>query len=208
MATFDNPMIKALLIDLDGVIRIWHPSQDSDAETAVGLPTGAIKRVAFSAELLLPAITGKLTDEAWRQQIVTALQQAYPMLDVARAVAIWSEPCGEIDWRVIELLRRVRRHCPVCLVTNATTRLPVDLAQLGILAEFDQIINSSAVGWSKPQPAIFHAALQALEVPATAAIFIDDTIKNVTGAQTLGMVGHHYQRYEELSQHVEGYGIG
>ncbi len=200
-------MIKALLTDLDGVIRIWHPSQDSDAENAVGLPTGAIKRVAFAESLLLPAITGKLTDEAWRQQIVMALAQEYPTYDVARAVAIWSEPSGEVDWRVMDLLRRVRRRCPVCLVTNATTRLPADLARLGILAEFDQIINSSAVGWAKPQPAIFQAALQTLAVTATAAIFVDDTRKNVAAAQTLGMVGHHYQAYEALSQRLEGYGI-
>lgn len=200
-------MIKALLTDLDGVIRIWHPSQDSDAESAVGLPTGAIKRVAFAADLLLPAITGQLTDQAWREQIVTTLQQEYPTLDVARAVAIWSEPCGEVDWRVLELLRRVRRHCPICLVTNATTRLSADLAQLGILGEFDQIINSSTVGWAKPQPTIFQAALQTLAVPVNATLFVDDTIKNVTAAQSLGIVGHHYQRCEELVHHLESYGI-
>ncbi|MEZ4619395.1 MAG: ABC transporter permease [Caldilineaceae bacterium] len=49
---------------------------------AVRLPGGAIKRVAFAPDLLLPTITGKFTDDAWRQQIVEHLAQAYPTLDV------------------------------------------------------------------------------------------------------------------------------
>lgn len=200
-------MLKALLTDLDGVIRIWRPTQDSAAESAVGLPSGAIKRIAFAADLLQPAITGKLTDDAWRQQIAERLAVQYPTLDVARAVAIWSEPCGEVDAAMIELLRQVRRHCPICLVTNATSRLPVDLAQLGIRNEFDHIINSSAIGWAKPQPEIFRAALQAVDVPATAALFVDDTVKNVKAAQALGIPSHHYQTHAQLQQALAPYGI-
>jgi putative hydrolase of the HAD superfamily len=200
-------MIKALLTDLDGVIRIWHPTQDSDAENTVGLPGGAIKRVAFAPDLLLPTITGKHTDEAWRQQIVERLAQAYPTLDVARAVAIWSEPCGEVDQTTLALLRQVRRRCPVCLVTNATSRLPADLAQLDILDEFDHIVNSSAVGWAKPQPEIFQAALAAVEVSAAAALFVDDTARNVEVAQALGIPSHHFQTHTQLQQALAGYGI-
>ena len=109
-------MIKALLIDLDGVIRLWPATQDADAEIAVGLPDGAIKRVAFAADLLLPAIT-------------------------------------------------------------------------------------------EQQSEIFQAALQALAVPATATMFVDDTLKNVTAAATLGMYGHHYQRCEALTEQLEADGL-
>ncbi|MCB0065343.1 MAG: HAD family hydrolase [Caldilineaceae bacterium] len=200
-------MRKAFLTDLDGVIRIWPSTQDSDAENAVGLPNSAIKQVAFAPDLLLPTITGKRTDEAWRQQIVERLAQAYPTLDVARAVAIWSEPCGTVDEAMLDLLRQIRRHCPVCLVTNATTRLPTDLAQLGILDDFDHIINSSAVGWAKPASEIFQAALRAIDVPATAAFFVDDSLENVAAAQALGLAGHHYQSYPQLVQALEPYGI-
>jgi len=192
--------INALLTDLDGVIRLWPTSQDTRAEEAVGLPTGAIKRIAFAPELLLPTITGEQSDERWRQQIVTRLQQAYPAVDGASAVRLWSEPYGEVNWPVVDLLRRARRHCPLCLVTNATSRLMADLARLGIAGEFDQIINSSTVGWAKPAPAIFQAALQAMDVPANAGLFIDDTEKNVHAAESLGLMGHHYQDAETLAQ--------
>lgn len=202
-----NATIKAFLTDLDGVIRIWRATQDSDAECAVGLPGGAIKQVAFAPDLLLPAITGQLTDEAWRQQIGERLAQAYPNLDVVRAVAIWSAPCGEVDVAMLDLLRRVRRQWPVCLVTNATSRLPADLARLGILDAFDHIINSAVVGWAKPAPAIFQAALRAVDVPAAAALFVDDSATNVTAAQALGLAGHHYQSYSQFVQVLESHGI-
>lgn len=195
--------MKALLIDLDGVIRIWPTSQDQNAEDAVGLPTGAIKRVAFATELLVPTITGQQQDEVWRQQIIVRLQELYPTVDVARAVAIWSEPCGEVDGTMLELLRFVRETCPVCLITNATSRLPTDLERLGIQHEFDCIINSAAVGVAKPQPAIFQAALTALGVDAADALFVDDTAKNVLAAEALGIMGHHYQGYTGLCEGIK-----
>jgi putative hydrolase of the HAD superfamily len=54
--------IKALLIDLGGVIRTWRSQDDPDTERAYGLLPGAIRRVAFAPERLLPAITGRVTD--------------------------------------------------------------------------------------------------------------------------------------------------
>lgn len=41
---------KALFIDLDGVVRLWHTS-DASIESKFGLPVGSIRKVAFSQEL-------------------------------------------------------------------------------------------------------------------------------------------------------------
>jgi hypothetical protein len=41
-------MLKAFLIGLDGVLRIWATAQDTGAEQAAGLPSGSIKQVAFA----------------------------------------------------------------------------------------------------------------------------------------------------------------
>jgi hypothetical protein len=56
---------RALLIDFDGVIRRW-PASEANLETRYGLPAGAIRSVAFAPALLLPAITGEVSDESWR----------------------------------------------------------------------------------------------------------------------------------------------
>lgn len=52
-------MARALLVDLDGVIRSWRSQADLDREREFGLPPGVIRRIAFAPERLMPAITGK-----------------------------------------------------------------------------------------------------------------------------------------------------
>ena len=124
-----SPRPRALLVDLDGVIRHWGGQGDPEIERETGLPPGAIREAAFSADLLLPAITGRVSDEEWRRQIADRLAAEFPAADAARAIARWSEPPGEIDDAVLALLERCREHATIVLVTNATSRLDRDLAQ-------------------------------------------------------------------------------
>lgn len=200
-------MIYALLIDLDGVLRIWSPDQSRDAEQATGLPEGAMRQAAFAPELLTPAIIGQITDADWRAGIAARLRAQFPHVDADRAVQLWSAPHGAIDQAVLEIARACRKNAPVLLITNATSRLPHDLAQLGLVDEFDHIINSSAVGAIKPDPAIFTAALQKAGVPPSAALFIDDTPGHVEAAARLGIVAHVYRGVEELRRVVRECGL-
>lgn len=185
--------IRALLTDLDGVIRLWDPHIESTAEAECGLPLGALRQAAFAPDLLTLAITGQITDAAWRHQITTRMQVAFPMADVAKAVQLWSAPAGAIDAAILDLVRRCRQKVRVILVTNATSRLPSDLARLGIETEFDHIINSSVVGHCKPQPEIFQAALAVAGVAATELFFVDDSASHVAAAGQLGIAGHVYR---------------
>ena len=53
---------------------------------------------------------------------------------------------------------------------------------------FDVIVDSSAVGMRKPNPAIYLHALDELGgVPAERAVFLDDSPSNVAGAEAVGM---------------------
>ena len=188
----------ALLVDLDGVIRHWRGQGDPEIEREAGLPSGAIRAAAFSTDLLLPAITGRVSDETWRQTIVDRLAADFPGVDAAGAIARWSEPPGEIDDAVLALLERCRAHATIVLVTNATSRLDRDLAQLGIASAFDAVVNSSAVGHPKPETEIFAAALTAAGVPAGAAFFVDDKAEFVAAAATVGVPGHCFRDLASL----------
>ena len=53
---------------------------------------------------------------------------------------------------------------------------------------FDDVVDSSAVGMRKPNPAIFHLALERLGGIAPArAVFLDDAPGNVEGARAAGL---------------------
>ena len=69
---------------------------------------------------------------------------------------------------------------------------------------FDVVIDSSEVGMRKPNPAIFHHALEELGgIPPEEAVFLDDTPGNVDGARRAGLhailVEHPDQAIEDLT---------
>ena len=95
----------------------------------------------------------------------------------------------------------------VILVTNATSRLPQDLGQLGLQGEFDHVVNSSEVGYIKPQAEIYEAALRTAGVDPDEAFFVDDSAKNVVAARALGIEGHVFDNPEGLKQALLSVGL-
>jgi len=62
------------------------------------------------------------------------------------------------------------------------------LTRRGIIEYFPVRVYSSEIGVAKPHPAIFRAALDALGVPAEAALYVGDRLNaDVAGAQGVGM---------------------
>jgi putative hydrolase of the HAD superfamily len=167
-------MPGALPIDFDGVLRIWDAGRVERIEEQAGLPVGAIQRVAFAPGLLRQALVGNISDEAWRAQVAVRLRADFPQAQADRAVSLWSESPGEVDAGVLTLVQPCRARAKVVLITNATTRPGTDLARLRLTDAFDHIINSSEIGYAKPEPEVFKKALAAAGVPSHDALFVDD----------------------------------
>jgi putative hydrolase of the HAD superfamily len=201
------PRVRALLTDLDGVIRDWSGQDDARIERESGLPEGSIKAAAFAPELVLPAITGDVTDEEWRRQATARLCERYPAADVERAMAAWSEPAGEVVPEVMALVQATRERVPVALITNATSRLDADLQRLGILDAFDHIVNSSAVGAAKPDRAIFEHALETVGAAAAETFYMDDQQRYLDAAAEIGIVTHHYRCPDGLRAALTRHGL-
>ena len=181
-----EPRYCALLIDLDGVLRRW-PETDHVLEAEHGLPPGAIRNAAFDRLLLQRAVTGDLSDGAWRKCVAERLAFDFPGARTSDAVALWSEPIGELDTEVFALVRRVAEKLRVVVVTNGTTRARQDLDELGISPHLFAIVNSSEIGIAKPDSRVFFAALEAAGAAPRQALFVDDTASNVNVAHGLGI---------------------
>ena len=199
--------IRAVLCDLDGVIRDWSGQDDAGIERRFGLPLGTMKQIAFAPELVVPAITGQVTDAAWRSEVVHRLRDRHPGVDASEAMAAWSEPAGEINREVLVLVQEARQRAPVALVTNATGRLDADLARLGVTDAFDHIVNSSAVGAAKPDRAIYDHTLALLGVTAPETLYIDDTERYLGPAAELGLQCHHYRGVDGLREVLAMHGL-
>jgi putative hydrolase of the HAD superfamily len=90
---------------------------------------------------------------------------------------------------MVDRIRQLRRHgYRTALVTNnarelATlwpTKLPVDEL-------FDVVVDSSAVGTRKPEPAIFDITMEWLDTEPHEAILFDDLEVNLAAARAYGM---------------------
>ncbi|ARQ68491.1 HAD family hydrolase [Streptomyces marincola] len=189
----------ALLCDLDGVLRLWDAEEMRAIDRATGLPDGSLAAAAFHPPLLDAAVTGRITDEQWRERVAAGLAGAHGSRDAARdAVRQWSVLTGRVDAEVVALLRWVRRTVPVVLVSNATTRLEADLAALGLDRAFDAVVNTSRIGFAKPDPRVLHAAAGRVGADPARCLFVDDTAGHVEAARAAGLRAHHYRTADGL----------
>ena len=92
-----------------------------------------------------------------------------------------------------EMLSGLRaRGYQVGLVTNSMEPMwmrDIELAAYGMLDLFDVRLSASDIGYIKPHPAIFGAALEQLDSEPEETVFVGDRLANdVAGAQAMGMV--------------------
>jgi putative hydrolase of the HAD superfamily len=177
---------RALLIDLDGVLRRWDPAVPAAVEQSYGLAEGTLLDTAMSWDLLRPAVAGELTDAEWMAAVADRLPLPAP--EAVAAVAAWHKDRGSVDQEVLAFVREVRAAgVPVGLATNATDLLRGDLAALGLTGEFDAVFSSWDLKIHKPAPEFFARACAALGLDPPWVLFVDDDDRAVRGARAARM---------------------
>jgi HAD superfamily hydrolase (TIGR01509 family) len=90
---------------------------------------------------------------------------------------------------LLDMLRASRVRVGVC--SNAPYRvrsLHAQLVFLGLDTHLDAVTFSAEVGWRKPSPRIFAAALHALGTKASATVMVGDSeVHDIAGAHAAGM---------------------
>ena len=72
-------------------------------------------------------------------------------------------------------------------------------SKLPFLERFDTIIDATYTGILKPDPRAYESCADALSLPLENCVFVDDQMKNIKGAQAVGMQTVHFdvQRPEQ-----------
>jgi HAD superfamily hydrolase (TIGR01509 family) len=60
---------------------------------------------------------------------------------------------------------------------------------------------------SKPDPEVYRRCVERLGARPQATLFVDDSVRNVTGAERAMLRGHRYTSPEALARVLEGYGL-
>lgn len=179
--------IAAVLFDLTGVLTTspW-PHLTAAAGGNVELLVGAYHEDGDHPWHRLER--GEIGFAEWFQDVSALAAAAGVELDLSPMAALRDEMV--VYPHVIERVLELRRDgYKTALVTN-NVREGSNMwrSLLDVDALFDVVIDSSAVGLRKPNPAIFELTLRELGVddPAT-AVFLDDLASNVTAAEAVGM---------------------
>jgi HAD superfamily hydrolase (TIGR01509 family) len=87
-----------------------------------------------------------------------------------------------------EILLRLGRRYPLAVISNADGKIADLLERCGIADCFRAIIDSVLVGYEKPHPAIFEAALRALKASPEQSLYVGDVYSvDYLGATGAGM---------------------
>ena len=194
---------RALILDFGGVIsRTLFETHDL-SEKALGLPTGSLTwqgPFAPEADPLWRAMqadeiserdywksrtaeVGKLTGQNWSE-----------MSDFVRA-ARGAEP----DAVIRPEFRTTIAACKAAGVRLAILSNELDLfygadfrEKLPFLKDFEVIVDATYTGILKPNARAYERVLQALGLPAADCVFVDDQLRNIKGAEALGLPSVHF----------------
>jgi epoxide hydrolase-like predicted phosphatase len=187
----NSSMIKAVLWDLGGVLvrtETWEPRRTW--ERRLGLPENQLSKLVFESDVAQDAMHGRASvSEVW-----TWVFQQLKIGGASKAQLIhdfWSG--DQLDQNLVEFIRQLRPRWKTGLITNAFPEIRQELDEVWQIADaFDSIVVSAEVGVTKPEAEIYQHCLYDLKISPSEAIFVDDFVENVVGAENLGMHALHF----------------
>ncbi|HWY70283.1 MAG TPA: HAD family hydrolase [Terriglobales bacterium] len=152
----------------------------------------AAERVARQDMDLIVSQTRKVDLQYWetyyahllRTLNVTDISLRLELVNLARTSSNWRRmPPG-----TIEVLESMKRKYRLGVISNSDGHMAERLATVGLGKYFEHVIDSGNVGYEKPAPQIFQAALAAMSVAADRALYLGDIYSiDYLGAQKAGM---------------------
>ena len=105
---------------------------------------------------------------------------------------------------LIDYIRALRPRYKTALLSNAWDDLRgVLVDEWGIADAFDELVISAEVGLAKPDARVYLLTLERLGVAPAEAVFVDDFLHNVEGAQAVGIHAIHFQDSNQARTELE-----
>ena len=183
--------IRAVVFDLGGVIYGSPVHALRALERRHGVPPGAVglHLRARGGDGAFAALERGETDAAGFRAAFDAELRGAGIAVPAAAVLAAIESVMDARPQMLGAVRRLRGagYQVAALTNNATTSIEVSARFDELVPEFDVFIESCRLGTRKPEPAIFAALADALELPLDEMVLLDDLGINLKAARALGM---------------------
>ena len=199
--------IQAMIFDFGGVMVPFNELDSfQEQEARLGLQLGDLAEILWRSADWRLAEVGAITDEEYWRRIGDRLG-----LNTPEAIHDFQQELfrdAKTDLQMADLVRRLRGRYRLGLLSNASDILPRLLRERYSLdGLFDVEVISALVGLAKPDPAIYHLALERLGAAPEATVFVDDYEPNVAAAAALGIRAVHFVGYEALIPELQKQGV-
>jgi putative hydrolase of the HAD superfamily len=179
-------MIKAVIFDFGGVlVRTDDYSSRHAWDQRLGVPIGTVERAVHHSDLWIQAQLGRVSYKAYWEGVAEMLYISPDKIPELRQDYFSGD---RLNYKLVALIRDLKtKGLQLVLLSNDTKELRKRLEELELDKLFDCILISSEIGVMKPDPTAYKVALQAAKAAPHEAVFIDDSLVNIRGAQPLGI---------------------
>ena len=196
--------IRAVIFDFGGVLlRTEDWSGHRKWETHLSLPEGELAKIVFDSEASKRAALGQISvPELW-QHVGTTLNLTPKQVRELKQ-DFWS---GEqLDEELLSFLGSLRPQYKTAILSNAWSDAREAFTQIYKVGRAaDLIIISAEEGLVKPDIQLFELAAQRLDVRPDEVVFVDDLVRNVEAAQSIGMHGVVFENTAQTIAEVQKY---
>jgi glucose-1-phosphatase len=148
---------------------------------------------------------GRISPRDWHLHLTKRLGAS---LTFEQFSEVWNRALDPNPILSDSFLEKLSKNYRLALLSNTD---PIHMSQEETRFPFFRFfpirIYSYRVGASKPDPVIYREALQACNVRAEEALYVDDVAAYVEAAQRLGMTGIVFQSPEQLQSGLRNLGI-
>lgn len=196
-------MTRALILDFGGVISRTLFETHALSERALGLPAGTLTwRGPFDpatdplwCDMQADQISERDYWMARTREVGRLVGEEWTAMETFVQRARGADPDAILRPEAVDAIHRAKAAgCKLAILSNELDLFyGADFRQrLPLLAAFDVIVDATHTGILKPDPRAYNACLAQLGVPAQASVFVDDQLRNVAGAELVGLPAVHF----------------
>jgi len=199
--------IKAICFDLDGVY--FTPQGKQSFHDALSEEFGAdpivIDEIMYRSVAMRELVTGKSKPQDFWNYLRS---QTGIKTNDTDLVERWVRDY-KIDTNVQIAVRSAKQQGYItCVCTNNNAaRLPALEEKFGFCSDFDVIVSSHEVGYTKPSKEIFEVLLEKTGVQSSELVYSDDNPHRQQGARDLGITTFVYTDFNQFLEALKQLGI-
>ncbi|MEQ8189028.1 MAG: HAD family phosphatase [Candidatus Eremiobacterota bacterium] len=199
----DKKKIKALIFDYGEVICPQDRGKINEMKSRLMPGEKDFSEIYFRYRLEYDL--NNLSPEGYWKKVLHDCNVSMSDREIEELIKIDIKSWLSVDKRMLSFIREIKyKVSKIAILSNMPLPILEKMEEsFHWLSLFDTIIFSCRVGSVKPEPEIYRMCLSKLALKAEDCLFIDDSEKNIAGAQKIGMNTIHYTSFDNFKESVK-----